>query len=129
MHVHPNVAFLLQRLASDQIFLVSDALSAYGLEEDLYVWDKKIISVEKGTCRLADGTLAGVALPLFQGVRQLASWCGEPSAAIWAATISPRLALGSIEDLPTFLIGQPLQKLLRWEVNSDNDELIWQRAV
>jgi N-acetylglucosamine-6-phosphate deacetylase len=59
VHLAPSMAVLLQRLAPDRIVLVSDALAPYGLADGRHRWDERELLVEQGTCRLADGTLAG----------------------------------------------------------------------
>ncbi len=59
VHVHPSMAVLLQRLAPGQVVLVSDALAPYGLGEGQHRWDERLLIVQDGSCRLADGTLAG----------------------------------------------------------------------
>ena len=72
VHVHPTMAVLLQRLAPEQTVLVSDALAPYGLADGEHHWDERVLLVENGTCRLEDGTLAGVTLPQLEGVKRLA---------------------------------------------------------
>ena len=129
VHVDPSMAVLLQRMAPDQLVLVSDALAPYGLEEGEHRWDQRLISVRAGTCRLADGTLAGVTLPLLEGCRRLARWSGEPAAAIWAATIAPRLALNNSLSLEQLLQGKMLINLLRWKRTCNGNELNWQRGA
>ena len=68
------MAVLLQRLAPEQTVLVSDALAPYGLADGEHRWDERVLLVENGTCRLEDGTLAGVTLPQLEGVKRLARW-------------------------------------------------------
>jgi N-acetylglucosamine-6-phosphate deacetylase len=114
VHVDPTMAVLLQRLAPDQIVLVSDALAPYGLADGEHRWDERVLLVTNGTCRLEDGTLAGVTLPQLEGVRRLAGWCGQPSAAIWGATVAPRRVIGTAVTLNDALVGQQLTNLLRW---------------
>ena len=114
VHVDPTMAVLLQRLAPDQIVLVSDALAPYGLADGEHRWDERVLLVTNGTCRLEDGTLAGVTLPQLEGVRRLAGWCGQPSAAIWGATVAPRRVIGTAVTLNDALGGQQLTNLLRW---------------
>ena len=128
IHVHPTMAVLLQRLAKDQMFLVSDAISAYGLGDGVYKWDERKVTVDNFSCHLEDGTLAGSTLPLLEAVKKLAKWSAEPSASIWSATVSPRLALGHFEDLNEYLLGKPLKKLLRWRMNEADNELFWEHA-
>ena len=94
VHVHPTMAMLLQRLAPEQTVLVSDALAPYGLANGEHRWDERVLLVENGTCRLEDGTLAGVTLPQLEGVKRLAHWSDAPSAAIWSATVAPRRVIG-----------------------------------
>ena len=67
VHVHPTMAVLLQELAGDQLVLVSDALAPYGLADGEHRWDERVLLVKNGTCRLDDGTLAGVTLPRLEG--------------------------------------------------------------
>lgn len=128
VHVDPTMTVLLQRLAPEQIVLVSDALAPYGLTDGEHRWDERLLLVNKGTCRLEDGTLAGVTLPQLEGVKRLASWNGEPGAAIWGATVAPRRVIGAADSIEDALIGKPLNTLLRWS-QSRSGNLTWQSAV
>jgi N-acetylglucosamine-6-phosphate deacetylase len=82
--------------------------------------------VQDGSCRLEDGTLAGVTLPLLEGAVRLASWSGEPGRAIAAATVLPRRVLGEERPLQELLLGRPLDCCLRWR--EDDDGLGWRGA-
>jgi len=126
VHVAPSMAVLLQRLAPEQVVLVSDALAPYGLGEGQHRWDERLLIVADGSCRLADGTLAGVTLPLLEGVRRLARWSGEPGAAIAAATVLPRRVLGDRRRSRELLLGKPLAATLRWHEGADG--LHWQHG-
>jgi N-acetylglucosamine-6-phosphate deacetylase len=126
VHVHPAMARLLQKLAPNQVVLVSDALAPYGLGEGQHRWDERLLLVQDGSCRLEDGTLAGVTLPLLEGVRRLASWSGEPGRAIAAATVLPRRVLGDQRSCGAMLVGTPLRETLRWSASADG--LSWRRA-
>ena len=126
VHVDPAMAVLLQRLAPGQVVLVSDALAPYGLGEGRHRWDERVLLVQDGSCRLEDGTLAGVTLPLLEGVRRLASWGVPAGQAIAAATVLPRAVLGDERTAPELLLGMPLGEGLRW--NQGGDGLSWRRA-
>jgi N-acetylglucosamine-6-phosphate deacetylase len=126
VHVHPSMALLLQRLAPDQVVLVSDALAPYGLDEGRHRWDERVLLVEDGSCRLEDGTLAGVTLPLLEGVRRLASWGVPAEQAIAAATLTPRRVLGDRRSATELLLGRPLGDTLRWSASTDG--LSWRRS-
>ena len=127
VHVAPTMAVLLQRLAPQQVVLVSDALAPYGLADGLHRWDERTLVVKNGSCRLEDGTLAGVTLPLLEGAIRLARWSGRPERAIAAATVLPRRVLGERRPLEQLLVGRPLVECLRW--SQDAGELRWQRAA
>ena len=114
VHVAPTMAVLLQRLAPQQLVLVSDALGPYGLPDGTYRWDERPLIVEQGSCRLEDGTLAGVTLPLLEAVRRLARWGGDAEGAIAAATLHPRRVLGDRRSIQELLLGLPLAETLRW---------------
>ena len=127
VHVAPSMAVLLQRLAPDQVVLVSDALAPYGLADGVHRWDERALIVENGSCRLEDGTLAGVTLPLLEGVRRLAHWGGDADRAIAAATVLPRQLMGAAADCRSQLLGLPLVEALRW--SGPSDDLRWRRAA
>jgi N-acetylglucosamine-6-phosphate deacetylase len=125
VHVAPSMGVLLQRLAPGQLVIVSDALAPYGLGEGAHRWDERLLLVRDGSCRLEDGTLAGVTLPLLEGVRRLAGWGGLEREAITAATLAPRRVLGESRPLESLLPGRPLRDCLRWR--STEGVLRWQR--
>jgi N-acetylglucosamine-6-phosphate deacetylase len=127
VHVNPTMAVLLQRLAGNQLVLVSDALAPYGLPEGDHRWDERLLLVKEGTCRLEDGTLAGVTLPLLEGVKRLAHWGSNPVASIHAATIAPREVLSSTKGVQ--LKGRRLCELLRWHWDAEAKMLSWVHAV
>ena len=124
IHVAPSIATLLQKLAPEQILLVSDALAPYGLSDGVHQWDNRKLLVSKGTCRLEDGTLAGVSLPQLEGAKRLAAWSKAPGPAIWSATVAPRKIIGAEETM----IGRSLEELLRWSISPD-DKLLWRSAA
>lgn len=87
-----------------------------------------MLLVKAGTCRLEDGTLAGVTLPLLEGVKRLAHWSSNPIAAIHAATIAPRQVLSSTSTHAVQLKGRPLSELLRWHWDAKTKTLNWKHA-
>jgi N-acetylglucosamine-6-phosphate deacetylase len=141
-HVSPLMLDLVLRASRyDQgIFLVSDALAPLGLPDGTYPWDTRQMTVNQGTARLVDGTLAGTTLPLLASVQNLVRWgiC-DAETAIALATIAPRRAIslpaGPADKIPLdanirdcLYIGQPAQ-LLRWHLDSSTAELSWQRLL
>ncbi len=130
VHVHSDMIRLLKKIAPKQIVLVSDAISAYGLGDGSFDWDQRLITVENGLCRLPDETIAGSTLPLLEACKKMANWINDPSAAIWMATLAPRLVLSQSKiNAKSFFIGKNMQSLLRWKMNSCNQQLSWQLAA
>jgi N-acetylglucosamine-6-phosphate deacetylase len=127
VHVAPSMAVLLLQWAPEQVVLVSDALAPYGLADGEHRWDERLLIVADGSCRLEDGTLAGVTLPLLAGVSRLAGWGADPGRAIAAATVLPRRVLGDQRSPETLLLDQPLGAALRWRQGSKG--LAWQWAT
>lgn len=124
-HVCPTMLEILLKASNYErgIFLVSDALAPIGLDDGIYPWDDREITVSNGTARLSDGTLAGTTLPLLVGVKNLVEWgiCSLEKA-IALATESPRKAI----SLPNLGIGRSAN-LLRWHWNESKPALTWQR--
>ena len=130
VHVHADMIKLLKILAPKQIVLVSDAISAYGLGDGSFDWDKRLITVENGVCRLSNETIAGSTLPLLDACKKIAFWINDPSAAIWMATLAPRVVLSQDKmTSKSFLIGKNIKSLLRWKMNCRNHKLSWHLAA
>ena len=130
VHVHADMIRLLKILAPKQIVLVSDAISAYGLGDGSFDWDKRLITVKNGLCSLPNETIVGSTLPLLDACKKIANWINDPSAAIWMATLAPRMVLSQNKmTSKSFFIGKNIQSLLRWKMNSCNQELSWHLAA
>ena len=125
VHVAPAVAVLLTRMAPGRVVLVSDALAPYGLAEGRYPWGRRWITVQQGTCRLKDGTMAGTTVGILEGACRLARWSRNPDEAILAATVRPRACLGHGGTVVQHLRGTALARLLRWRWQPEADRLSW----
>jgi N-acetylglucosamine-6-phosphate deacetylase len=96
VHVHPAVMAILLRVKGvERIALVSDAAPLASLPDGEYEWEHKPLFVRNGSCRLADGTLAGAHALLDTGVRNLVSLVGlSLEQALVPATRVPARVLG-----------------------------------
>jgi len=96
VHVHPAVMAILLRVKGvERVALVSDASPLAGLPEGEYEWGHKPVLVRDGSCRLADGTIAGAHALLDAGVRNLVRLVGLPlEQALVTATRVPAGVLG-----------------------------------
>lgn len=69
IHVHPAAMCILSRCKSvDRTVLITDAMRAAGMEPGEYDLGGQPVTVNDGSCRLADGTLAGSILTLELGL-------------------------------------------------------------
>lgn len=96
-HLHPGALALAQTAAgagSPRLVLVSDALPAAGTSQSAFVWEGRPVTRRQSRLVLADGTLAGSAVPLIGAVDWAARSGFGTSAAIAMATANPAFALG-----------------------------------
>ena len=79
--------------------LVSDALRCSGMPEGQYELGGQQVTVSGGLAKLADGTIAGSASNLFQGMVNAINF-GIPEAdAIRAATYNPACAINRHKEI------------------------------
>lgn len=89
-HVHPSVVKTVFELMGDRICVISDALMLSGMPEGTEAELGGLpISVQNGTCRLEDGTIAGSISNLHEELRNLVSWGIPLNKAVKAMTINP----------------------------------------
>jgi N-acetylglucosamine-6-phosphate deacetylase len=96
VHVHPAAMAILLRIKGlERVALVSDAARLAGLPDGEYEWAHKPVFVRGGSCRLADGTIAGAHTLLDTGVHNLVRLVGLPlEQALVPATRVPADVLG-----------------------------------
>ena len=94
-HVHPALYELVWRQKTWNLCLVTDCLAAAGTADGIGTLGGTPICVQDGVCVLADGTLAGSTLTLWEAVRNLHTNTGIP---LWecvnCATLNPADVLG-----------------------------------
>jgi N-acetylglucosamine-6-phosphate deacetylase len=96
IHVHPTMLKLLMRMKGvDRTILITDGLSAVDMPAGRYPLGDKLVAVEGGACRDADGGLAGSVLTLDHAVRNLVDWLDLPlHEALTAASATPARGMG-----------------------------------
>jgi N-acetylglucosamine-6-phosphate deacetylase len=96
IHVHPAVLRLVLRArAPSVVALVTDAISAAGLDDGDFEFVGRRVRVRDGAVRLEDGTLAGSVLTMDQAVRNAVNLVGLTwSDAIRMATLTPSTIAG-----------------------------------
>ena len=95
VHSHPGAVDLALRAKGvERVALVSDMMAAAGMPPGAYPLGDRMVVVDGGTARLADGTLAGAVLMLDQAVRNVVEW----------ANVSPAEALRMASEVPARLL-------------------------
>ena len=85
----PVIRLVYNLVGKERMMLISDAISATGLEDGEYILGGLEVVVKDGVCRLKSGALAGSTLTLDKAVRNLVK-IGIPfKDAIYMATQTP----------------------------------------
>lgn len=95
-HVHPAMYSTVLAAKGENLVLITDCLSAGGLEDGTYLLGGDEV-IRKGIeCRLKDGTIAGSVLTLNKGVYNLMKYTGaELPLAMQLGSLSPARTIGA----------------------------------
>lgn len=106
LHVHPaSVRLAFSMFGAHRMVLISDALRCCGMPDGEYELGGQMARLAGGVAKLADGTIAGAATNLFQGMVN-AILFGVPEAdAVRAATYNPACALGVQDKVGSIVTG------------------------
>lgn len=106
LHVHPaSVRLAFSMFGGHRMILISDALRCCGMPDGEYELGGQQVYLSGGVAKLADGTIAGAATNLYQGMVN-AILFGIPEAeAIRAATYNPACALGVQDKVGSIVTG------------------------
>ena len=99
-HVHPSACeILMNQKQYDHVVLITDCMSAGGLEDGDDMLGEYPVIVEKGTARLkSSGSLAGSILQLKDAVKNVVNWgVASKAQAISMASLIPAISVG-IDD-------------------------------
>ncbi len=92
--MHPEaVKLAFKVLGPDRLYLVTDAISATGMEDGEYSLAGRRVYVEDATPRLEDGTIAGSVLRMDEALKNALEFtgCTLPEAVRMASTTPARL--------------------------------------
>ncbi|MDU4962299.1 MAG: N-acetylglucosamine-6-phosphate deacetylase [Sporomusaceae bacterium] len=107
VHIHPAVLRLALSLKPEAgVLLVSDGTRAVGMADGDYELGGQMTTVSGGTATLADGTIAGSAYPLLQGIRTLVSLGFTLPQAVNRASLYPARLLGVDNRLGSIAAGK-----------------------
>ncbi|MFH4333814.1 hypothetical protein WAJ64_23190, partial [Acinetobacter baumannii] len=76
-HVHPEmVALAFRMLGPDRLCLVTDAISAAGMDAGEFTLASRRVRLEDGVPRLDDGTIAGSVLTMERAFQNILAFTG-----------------------------------------------------
>ena len=107
LHVHPAAVRLIFRLfGADRVVLISDSLRCCGMPNGEYELGGQAVFMEDGLARLADGTIAGSAIDLYEILRRAVSFGIPKEDAIRAASYNPARQIGALEQVGSIAEGK-----------------------
>lgn len=127
VHIHPAIIELILQIKPEStVILISDGTRAVGMPEGEYDLGGQMTRVQNGIAMLPDGTIAGSAYPLLQGVKTLAKRYDLPKA-IRHASLFPARLLGIDERIGSIAPGKEAT-LVRLDAEL-NVKQVWQHGV
>lgn len=106
LHVHPSSVRMAFRLFAGRIVLVSDALRCCGMPDGEYELGGQQIFLQGGIAKLSDGTIAGAATNLYDGMKNAVAFGISKEEAILSATLNPAKALGCESEIGSIAPGK-----------------------
>lgn len=99
VHVHPSAVRVAFRLFENRIVLISDSMSATGLDDGDYMLGGQGVTVRGGRAEMRDkGTLAGSVCDLFTCMQRAVEMGVPLGQAVRAASTNPARAIGIEHD-------------------------------
>ncbi len=106
LHVHPSSVRMAFRLFPGRICLVSDALRCCGMPDGEYELGGQQVFLQGGIAKLTDGTIAGAATNLYDGMKNAVKFGISKEEAILSATLNPAKALGCADEIGSIAPGK-----------------------
>lgn len=108
IHIHPSVVrTTFKMFGDDRIILISDSMSATGMQDGEYELGGQKVLVTGNLAVLEDGTLAGSATNLMDCMRTAVQKMGIPlESAIKCAAVNPAKAVGIYDKYGSLEIGK-----------------------
>lgn len=100
LHVHPaSVRLAFSIFGCERMVLISDALRCCGMPDGQYELGGQTVYLSGGIAKLADGTIAGAATNLFNGMKNAIRFGIPEEDAVRAATWNPACAIGAQDEV------------------------------
>ena len=106
LHVHPSSVRMAFRLFPGRIVLISDALRCCGMPDGEYELGGQMATLKGSIAKLPDGTIAGAATNLYEGMKNAVKFGISKEEAILSATANPAKALGCADEVGSIAPGK-----------------------
>lgn len=113
IHVHPAMVRNTFRIFGDErVILISDSMRATGMANGEYELGGQAVAMKNRKATLKDGTIAGSATDLFDGMRCVIDMGVPEREAILAATRNPAKSIGVYDEVGSLSVGKRADILL-----------------
>ena len=99
LHVHESAIRMAFKLFPGRICLISDSLRCCGMPDGEYEHGGQVVYLQGGIAKLADGTIAGAATNLYDGMLNAVKFGIPVADAINAATKTPAGEIGRGDEI------------------------------
>ena len=112
IHVHPSMVRMMFAAHPEQVVLISDSIPAAGLEDGEYVSGGLKVLVKNGKAALADGTIAGSTVSLFDAMVNAIRFGVPAEQAVNSATYLPAKSVGMEHVAGSIAVGRNAEFLV-----------------
>lgn len=107
VHLHPaTVHLLIEALGPDRVCLITDAVAPAGLDSGTFRIGPQEATLDGGSIRLPDGTIAGSAATMDAVVRNVVDWgCAGLQSALQMASAVPARVAGVADRVGRIAVG------------------------
>lgn len=106
IHIHPSVIRLMYKVDSDKLILISDSMSAAGLEDGIYELGGQKVYVNNGKATLEDGTIAGSTTTVYKAFKNVIKYGIPVEEAVLSATLIPAKAINADKEIGSIEAGK-----------------------
>jgi N-acetylglucosamine-6-phosphate deacetylase len=106
IHIHPSVIRFMFKAVAEKLILISDSMSAAGLEDGEYELGGQKVTVVKGKATLEDGTIAGSTTTIYKAFKNVISFGVPVEEAILSATLYPAKAIHEDQNIGSIAVGK-----------------------
>lgn len=106
IHIHPAVIRMMYKMVPDKLILISDSMSAAGLEDGIYELGGQKVYVKGGKATLEDGTIAGSTTTVYKAFKNVIRYGIPVEQAILSATLIPAKAIHADREIGSITAGK-----------------------